>query len=54
MGSLVYFRISTVLENPGKSLNLEKKQYPVIEIPLKFLRSLKVLEYLFVWNGNNV
>ena len=52
MGSLVYFRISTVLENPGKSLNLEKN--PVVEISLKFLRSSKVLEYLFVWNGNSV
>jgi hypothetical protein len=39
-------RVPTVLENPGKSLNLFKKN-PGLESPWKLIRSLKVLEFFF-------
>jgi hypothetical protein len=39
-------RLPTVLGNPGKSLNLLKKN-PGLESPWKMIRSLKVLEIFF-------
>jgi hypothetical protein len=39
-------RVPTVLENPGKSLNLLKRN-PGLESPWKLIRSLKVLEFFF-------
>jgi hypothetical protein len=39
-------RVPTVLENPGKSLNLLKKN-PGLESPWKLIRSLNVLEFFF-------